>query len=232
MKMVIAASLGLFLLLGGCSSKTDEVYQNSIQEGLDAIAEDNFNKAEGLFEMALETKKDDVRAKAYVNQVQLILEADDLVKQNKIEDAIQALDKSTKVKEGSKVISSKSKDKEEELTALQENEKNYNTMLSDAKTFNESGDYQKSNETLEALLKTDLTQFAAIKDEAMKLKGSNDDSIKQVEIVQAEKDAQAVKDAQAEKDAQAKRLQLNHQLMVLQQKRLVTCLKDYQVTLI
>ncbi|WP_144550112.1 hypothetical protein [Bacillus sp. X1(2014)] len=191
MKKVLAASLGLIFLLGGCSSKTDEVYQNSIQNGLDAIAEDNFNKAEGLFEVALDTKKDDVRANAYVNQVQLILKADDLAKQNKIEAAIQSLDQSTKVKEGSKVISSKSKDIKVKLTTLQEKQKNYNTRLSDAKKLNESGDYQKSNEKLDALLKEDLTQFTALKDEAVRIKDSNGEAIKKAEIAQAKKEAEA-----------------------------------------
>jgi hypothetical protein len=41
------------------------------------------------------------------------------------------------------------------------------------------------------LLKANLTQFVAIKDEAMKLKDSNNEAIKNAEIAQAQKDAQA-----------------------------------------
>ena len=190
-KIVMVFSLGILILLGGCSSKTDEIYQNSIQNGLDAVAEDNFSKAEGLFETALDTKENDKTAKAYLNQVQFILEADDLIKQNKVEDAIKLLDKVVKVKEGSKVISAKSEEKKVELTTIKENLNNYNVMLSDAKELNESGNFQQSNEKLDALFKEDLTQFVAIKDEAMKLKDSNDESIKKAEIAQAEKDAQA-----------------------------------------
>ncbi|MBV7509167.1 hypothetical protein KW850_28750 [Bacillus sp. sid0103] len=92
--------------------------------------------------------------------------------------------------EGSKVISSKSNDKIEELVALQEKQKNYNAMLSDAKKLNQSSDYQKSKEKLDGLLKEDLTHFTAIKDEASKLKDTNDESIKKAEIAQAEKEAQ------------------------------------------
>lgn len=191
MKVIMTALLGLFILLGGCSTKTDETYQNSIQKGLDAVAENNFNKAEGLFEIALDTKKDDVRAKAYLNQVKMIVEANNLISQNKHEDAVKSLDKSIKVKDGSKVIASKSKEKLEELTALLENQKNYNTMLTDAKQLNEAGDYQASNEKLDALLKEDLTQFAAIIDESMKIRATNDEAIKQAEIAQAEKETQA-----------------------------------------
>ena len=55
--------IGLLLLLGGCSSKTDAVYQESIQNGLDAIAEDDFSKAKGLFEAAQEAKEEVFRQK-------------------------------------------------------------------------------------------------------------------------------------------------------------------------
>jgi hypothetical protein len=71
MNLKIVALIGLLLLLGGCSSKTDAVYQDSIQKGVDAITEDEFSKAEGLFEMALEAKEKDVKAKAYLSQVHM-----------------------------------------------------------------------------------------------------------------------------------------------------------------
>ena len=202
MKIVMLAFISI-LLIGGCTSKTDEIYQNSIQNGLDAVAEDNFSKAEGLFETALDAKKEDVKAEAYLNQVKIIIEADHLISQNKYEDAIKSLDKSIKVKEGSKVISSKSKEKKEELTALLENQKNYNTMLTDAKQLNEAEDYPASNEKLDALLEEDLTQFVAIKEEAVKIKATNDEAIKQAEIAQAEKEAQA-KAAADKAEAKAK----------------------------
>jgi hypothetical protein len=182
--------IGLLLLLGGCSSKTDELYQDSIQKGLDAIAENDFSKAEGLFERALEAKGEDVKAKAYSNQVQLILEAEDLVKQNKINEAVQALDKSITVKEGSKIIASKSEDKKETVLLLQENENKYNTLLTDAKSLNQSGDFSKSNEKLDELLKADLTQFASIQAEATKLKESNHESTKKAEIAKAKEEAE------------------------------------------
>lgn len=190
-KIVIYISLGLLILLGGCSSKTDEIYQNSIQNGLDAVAEDNFSKAEGLFETALDAKKNDVTAKAYLTQVQLILKADNLNNKNKIEDTIKLLDKVAEVKDGSKVIVSKAKDKKQKLTAIQEKIEKYNVMLSEAKTLATSGDYQNSNQKLNSLLTDNLTDFPAIKDEAMKLKDSNLEAIKQIEIAQTQKEAQA-----------------------------------------
>jgi hypothetical protein len=199
LKMITMVFSAIVMFLVGCSSKTDELYQDSIQKGLDAIAEDDFSKAQGLFEVALEAKEDDVKAKAYSNQVQLILEADDLVKQNKINEGVQALDKSIEVKEGSKVIASKSEDKKETLLLFQENEKKYNTLLTDAKNLNQSGDFSKSNEKLDELLKADLTQFAPIQDEATKLKESNSESIKKAEIAKAKEEAE--KKAEAAKAA-------------------------------
>jgi hypothetical protein len=200
MNLKIVAVIGLLLFLGGCSSITDEVYQDSIQKGLDAIAEEDFSKAEGLFEMALEAKEKDVKAKAYLSQVQLLLKADDLFKQNKIDEALQSLNHSITVKEGSKVIASKSEDKKEILLTFQENQNSYHALLTDAKSLNESGNYQESNKKLDELLKLDLTLFATIKEEALKLKDSNNEAIRNAEIAQAQKDAQA-KVAAAEQEA-------------------------------
>jgi septal ring-binding cell division protein DamX len=195
--LLIFSAIVIFLV--GCSSKTDKLYQDSIQKGLDAIAEDDFSKAEGLFEVALDAKKDDVKAKAYTNQVKLILKADSLEKQSKRNEAIQALDQSIKVKQGSKVIASKSKDKKASLLLFQENEKKYSTLLTDAKNLSQSGDFSTSNAKLDELMKADLTQFASIKDEAMKLKDSNSEAIKNAEIAKAK--AEADKQAAAAKAA-------------------------------
>lgn len=198
--IIIAALVGLLLLLGGCSSKTDAVYQDSIQKGLDAIAEDDFSKAEGLFEMAVEAKEKDVKAKAYLSQVQLFLKAEDLIKQNKIDDALHSLEKSITIKEGSKVISSKSKAKKETLLTIQENQNTYTALLAEAKSLNEAGNYQESNAKLDELLQADLTSFTSIKDEATKLKDSNNEALRNAEIAQAKKDAEA-KVAAAEQEA-------------------------------
>ena len=50
------------------------------------------------------------------------------------------------------------------------------------------------------MLKADLTQFSSIKDESTKLKDSNNETIRNAEIAQAQKDAQA-KVAAAEQEA-------------------------------
>ncbi|WP_071392813.1 cell division site-positioning protein MapZ family protein [Bacillus tuaregi] len=189
LKMLMIVFSVIIMVLAGCSSKTDELYQDSIQKGLDAIAEDDFSKAEGLFEMALEAKEDDVTAKAYTKQVQLILEAEDFMNQNQINEAVQVLDQSIKVKEGSKVISAKAEAKKEALVQFQENEKSYNALLTEAKNLNQSGDFSQSNEKLDELLQNDLSTFVALQDEAMKLKDSNHESIKNAEIAKAKEEA-------------------------------------------
>ena len=54
------------------------------------------------------------------------------------------------------------------------------------------------------MLKTDLTQFAPIKEEATKLKDSNNEAIRNAEIAQAQKDAQekvAAVEQEAKKDS-------------------------------
>jgi hypothetical protein len=199
----IAVLLGLSIILGGCSSKEEDIYQNSIEKGLDAVAEENFNKAEGFFEVALDTKEDDAKAKAYFNQVNLILEANKLVDENRIQQAIQSLDKSINVKQGSKIISGVSKDKIEEFSLLLENQRIYSSTLAEAKKLNKSGEFEESNRKLDFLLKEELTQFTTIKDEANQLKIENENAIKQAEIdkATAQAEAAAVAKAKAEEEA-------------------------------
>jgi len=196
------AVLGISMILGGCSSKEEEVYQSSIEKGLDAVAEENFNKAEGFFEVALDTKDDDAHAKAYLDQVKFILEANKLVDENRIQEAIQSLEQSIQVKQGSKIISGVSKDKVEDLSFLLENQKKYSSHLSEAQKLNKSGHFAQSNELLTILLKEDLTSFTIIKDEANQLKLDNENAIKQAEIAKAK--AQAEADAKAASAAKEK----------------------------
>ena len=59
--------LSLFFL-AACSNASEEAYNSAIQKGLDVIASENYEKAEAYFELALEEKPEDEKAKAYLKQ--------------------------------------------------------------------------------------------------------------------------------------------------------------------
>ena len=121
-------------------NKKLEAYLNQRKEELqvkysEAVAEDNFGKAEALFEIALEAKPKEESAKAYLEQVVYIQEAANAQEENNISDAIQALDKAISVKNGSKVISSKAETQKEEIQVLQENNDKFQVLLGEAKSL-------------------------------------------------------------------------------------------------
>ncbi|MBS3678788.1 hypothetical protein KGF86_01025 [Ornithinibacillus massiliensis] len=72
MKKLLITSLFIIVILTGCS---DEGYHNAIQKGLDYIAIEEYQKAEGAFELALEEKKQDAKATALLSQTSNYLEA-------------------------------------------------------------------------------------------------------------------------------------------------------------
>lgn len=173
-KKVIIGISSAILLLTGCNSK--EEYQSNINKGLEAVGEDNFGKAEGLFEVALEAKPKDESAKAYLDQVVYIQKAADAMDDNNISEAINALDKAMNIENGSKVISSKAETQKEEIQTIQKNNKKYQALLDEAKSLNKSSKYDESIKKLDNLLAQDLSNFPNIKNEAEKLKGENDNA--------------------------------------------------------
>src|SRR5699024_3327530 len=62
----ILLSLLILIVLIGCSN--DDVYNNSIQKGLDYMASEEYKKAESAFELALDEKPDDEKATALLGQ--------------------------------------------------------------------------------------------------------------------------------------------------------------------
>ena len=178
----------VLLTISGCNSNNndDDLYHTSIQKGFDAIAEDELSKAEGLFEMALEARKGDIFAQAYLDQVKLLLEADILQDQNQLDQAINLLDTSITIKDGSKIINAKSNEKKEKLLLDKEIETNYDALFSSAKDFNINQEFEKSNEKLEELLQADLTNYIALKDAAIKLRESNNIQIKKAKKIEVE----------------------------------------------
>ncbi|KGL41336.1 hypothetical protein BMT55_03320 [Listeria newyorkensis] len=78
MKKLSLVVLSFLLLLAGCGqADTEDAYNTAIQKGLDAIASENYDKAEAAFELALEDKKSDDKAKAYLVQTKAMQEATD-----------------------------------------------------------------------------------------------------------------------------------------------------------
>ncbi|WP_100403605.1 hypothetical protein [Bacillus sp. FJAT-42315] len=172
----VVAGISIAMLLTACGTKQDagnEDYEKNIQKGLDAVAEDNFGKAEVLFEFALDARPSDQSAKAYLEQVVLIQQANEDVEDNKVKEALKSLESAIEYKEGSKVISAKAEEQKKSISSLQQQQEKYTKILEEAKVLNEDSKFEESNNKIDELLTEDLSHFNDIKLAAEKLKEEN-----------------------------------------------------------
>lgn len=186
--------ISLLLLLTACSSQKTEEYHANINKGMEAVAEENYGKAEAHFETAVEMKLDDEAAEAYLQQVVLIQQAEKEAAEDNVQEAIDTLDRVIEYSEGSKIIVVKAEEQKKFLLAKNENEENrtkYETALSEVKKLTGNAQYKESTEKIDVLLIEDLSAFADIKIALEKLKEEN---------TIAEKEAEAVAAKQAEQE--------------------------------
>ena len=98
--------LSLFFL-AACSNASEEAYNSAIQKGLDVIASENYEKAEAYFELALEEKPEDEKAKAYLKQTKAYSNAEKAFDDNDFENAKVEAENVGKIKEGSESLVAK-----------------------------------------------------------------------------------------------------------------------------
>ncbi|AJI23791.1 hypothetical protein H8R29_05620 [Priestia megaterium] len=172
-KVIIGTTVAL--LLAACSSKEtgNNNHQKSIEKGLDAVAENDFAKAEALFELSVEDNPNDQTTKAYLKQVLLIRQANEDVGNDKVEERIEVLKKAEKYEKGSKVISTKAEEQIKSLTVSKKTEETYRQLFDEAEALAKKANYKDSNDKLTTLLNEDLDNYSDIQQVAEALKKIN-----------------------------------------------------------
>ncbi|MEH6962243.1 cell division site-positioning protein MapZ family protein [Priestia megaterium] len=172
-KVIVGTTVAL--LLAACSSKetADTTHQKIMEKGLDAVAENDFAKAEALFELSVEDNPKDETTKAYLKQVMLIRQANEDVGNDKEEEGLQALQKAKSYKKGSKVISAKADEQIKLLTPSKTKEATYRKLFTEAESLAKKANYKDSNDKLTALLNEDLDNYRDIQQAAESLKDKN-----------------------------------------------------------
>ncbi|MFB9769131.1 hypothetical protein [Lactiplantibacillus modestisalitolerans] len=103
----------LVVVLVACGNKnvtnsdTSSGYHNSISKGLDAVAENEMDKALAYFDNALTQKPEDANAKTYRNQVQAYVDTNSQLKVGKVQKAMTIITDSIKIKNGAKSLDNK-----------------------------------------------------------------------------------------------------------------------------
>ncbi|RRK09217.1 hypothetical protein D1831_14070 [Lactiplantibacillus garii] len=110
----LLAVVGLVLVgLAACGQKAattssgDTGYKNSINKGLDAVAEEKYSKALTYFDNALTQKPKDPKAKAYRDQTQAYIDTRSQLKAGEVQTAVTTVTAGVKITNGAKSLTTK-----------------------------------------------------------------------------------------------------------------------------
>ncbi|UOE95135.1 hypothetical protein [Alkalihalobacillus sp. LMS39] len=208
MKKMFCSSLFLLIILMGCN---DEAYNNAIEKGLDYIASEEFQKAEGAFELALGEKKDDGKATALLEQTKLYQEALEAFEDANFE---KATDKSELVMiqtEGSNALIKKAEEILSAIEGLQTTLTEITEKYELAMQYYEENEYEKSTITLEELLSTNLSHpiFHTVQKDVEALQNDIETAVIAKENEEREKaEREAAIEAQEQKEQQTTKINL------------------------
>ncbi len=170
----------------GCN---DEAYNTAIQKGMDYIASEEYQKAEGAFELALEEKKQNEKATALLHQTKNYQEALNALEEGELELALEKAEKVSQENEGSDALIKKA----DELVSFAESLQTTLNELSEkydmAKEQYGANQFDDASKTIKKLLQQDMTHsfFDPIKNDIKSLEKDIEAAV--VEREKAEKEA-------------------------------------------
>lgn len=154
MKKLSLVILSFLLLLAGCGqSDTEDAYNTAIQKGLDAIASENYVKAEAAFELALEDKKSDDKAKAYLVQTKAMQAATDAYAKKEYKKTKEEVANVIQEKKGSDALVQKATELQTKISTLEKQEQNLQTKWTAIEKAIQAKDYDTAS-TLQIWKKT------------------------------------------------------------------------------
>ena len=116
----IAIFLLSMLTLTGCGNKT---FDRSMEEGKIAIASKEYEKAEGMFSLALKENKNDKEASALHKQTEKLIELVNLKDEGKIDESLKNCEEIEKIESDSDCVKKEARDLKQELSKDVSNEK-------------------------------------------------------------------------------------------------------------
>lgn len=202
MKKMFCSVLFLLIILMGCN---DEAYNNAIEKGLDYIASEEFQKAEGAFELALGEKKDDGKATALLEQTKLYQEALEAFEDANFENATDKAELVMIQTEGSNALIKKAEEILSAIEGLQTTLTEITEKYELAMQYYEENEYEKSTITLEELLSTNLSHpiFHTVQKDVEALQNDIETAVIAKENEEREKaEREAAIEAQEQKEQQ------------------------------
>ena len=186
--------LAVFLLVG-CGNASEEAYNNAIQKGLDVLGSENYAKAEAYFEMALDEKPDDQKAKAYLDQTRAYNEAQESFDNKDFETAKAKAESVINVKNGSEGLVTKA---EEILNTIETISTDFQKGYKEATQLSDSGKLDEALDKTNMLLSNEGISNAYF----IEIKSNLDQLKAKIESKKTEAEAQAEAQLRAEEKQQ------------------------------
>ncbi|MBA3926744.1 hypothetical protein [Listeria rustica] len=202
MKKLSLVVLSFLLLLAGCGqADTEDAYNAAIQKGLDAIASENYAKAEAAFELALEDKKADEKAEAYLVQTKAMQAATDAYVNKDYKKTKEEVADVIQEKKGSDALVQKATILQTKVNTLEKQQQTLQTKWAAIEKALKAKDYDTASKQVTALLQADLADFPAMKKQAEEAKTKI--AAEKQALAKQQEEAQVAKEKQ-EAEAQAK----------------------------
>lgn len=148
------------LTLSGCSNKSDEAFHSAMTDGIEAVASEDYSKAEVFFEIALEEKSDDSKAKNYLMGIEKLQELLKKQDEGEFEEGLKLSAAIVEDKNTPDAIKKKAKKADEELKSTKANFDENNKLYVEAEQLANDQKYLESNEKLEAIQNKKLENAA------------------------------------------------------------------------
>lgn len=155
MKQLVAIILISIIMLTGCGNKT---FDKAMEKGKLAVDSKEYEKAEGMFSLAIEEKKDNKEANALYNQIQKIIEAMKLKEDGNIEEVIGICEDIEKIESELEAIKKEAKILKEEcnkeLKQNKEEQKKVENSLIDSEELIDNGKYSDTKNKVSEFINT------------------------------------------------------------------------------
>lgn len=153
MKKCLVIPILSMALLTGCGNKT---FDKAMKEGKLAMASKEYEKAEGMFSLAIEEKKEDKEANALYDQIQKLIESMKLKEEGKIEEVVVICDDIEKIESESDIVKKEAKILKEEcnkeLEMNEEEQKMVEQSLIEAEELINNGKYSDAKSKVSELI--------------------------------------------------------------------------------
>ena len=146
LKCIVLVALILFVFTA-CSNKT---FDNAKEKGLEALIEKNYSTAVSYFEIALEEKKDSPEVKGYLEQANLLNDANNSLNEKNYDEALRAILKIEKLNNPLSVVKAHASDLKEQISSKQQNHV-YENELEKISSLIDEGNFDMAKNKLETL---------------------------------------------------------------------------------